>query len=144
MCIERTVEAVIADIAPADDRDHIAALRRSDDHRTFERRGAALVLSIEPRQLTLERSLGLILRSRFEARVDAQPRLGEVLLVVVATQCAAHEIEVRGVIGTRWASGNTERPVRSRSGIGRREDALLAHLLQNEVAPGERPLGVTP
>src|SRR6516165_2268984 len=98
MCVERAVEAVVADIASADDRDHVAAFGRGDDHRAFERLGTALVLPIEPRQLALERALGLILRARVEARVDAQPGLGEVRLGIVATQRPPYEVEVSGVI----------------------------------------------
>ena len=137
MCIERAVEAVVTDIAPADDRDHIAALGRGDDHSTFERLGAALVLPIEPRQLALERALGLILRAWLEARVDAQPRFGQVLIAIVAAQRPAYEIEVCGVIGARGSRGDSERPTRGRGGIGRLDDALLGHLLQDEIAAGE-------
>ena len=70
MRIERAVEAVVFDIAPADDRDHIPALRRGDDHRAFERVRTALALPVEPCELVLERTLGLILGARIEARVD--------------------------------------------------------------------------
>src|SRR5262245_585334 len=102
------------------------------------------MLAIEPRQLALERALSLILRARFEAGVDTQTGLGAVLITVVATQRPAHEVQIRGVIGTRWSCGDSERPTCGRSGIGRRNDALLGHLLQDEVAPGECALRVAP
>ena len=42
--IQRAVEAVVADIAAADDGDHVPALGRGDDDRAFERRVRVLLL----------------------------------------------------------------------------------------------------
>ena len=142
--IERPVEAVVADIASADDRDDIAALGRGDDRCAFEGAFGVFALPVEPCKLVLEGALRLVLCTRVEAGVDAQAGLGQILIVVVPAQGAAHEIEIRGVIRTRGPPRDSERPVRGGTRIGRGDDALLCHLAQHEVAPGQRALRMAP
>ena len=97
---------------------------------------------IEAAQLALERVLGRILRPRLEARVDREPGLGQVLLAVVAPQGAPHEVEVRGIVGTRGTCGDPERPPLGLGGLGGGDDLLVGELLQHEIAPREHPVGV--
>ena len=141
--VERAVEAVVAHVSAADDGDHIAALRRRDHERALERL-RAFVLAIEARQLALERVLGLLLGARIEAGVDLEARLGEILVVIVATERAAHEIEVRRVVGAGGPARDPERPPRSGSGLLGLHDALLGHDLEDQVAAGARALGMAP
>ena len=103
-----------------------------------------LSLPIQTRELVVERLLGLLLGARFEAGVDAQARLGEVLVVIVAPQGAAHEVEVRGVIRTRRAAADTERLVRGRARLPGSHDPLVGHDLEDQVAARPRALGVAP
>ena len=98
--------------------------------------------AIEACQLALERALGLILGARIEAGVNAQARLGEILLVIVAPQRAAHEIEIRRVVGARRAGGDAKRRAGRGSRLGRLDDALIGEDFQHQVAPCARALGM--
>ncbi len=93
-------------------------------------------------ELALECALGLILGARVEAGVNAQARPGEILLVVVAAQRATHEVEVRRVVGPGGAARDAERGARRGGRLGRRDDPLIGHDFQHQVAARAGALGV--
>ncbi len=69
--IQGPVEAVVADVAPANDRNHVPALRRRDDDRALEAPVRLLVHAVEPLELAFEGALRLFLHARLETGVDA-------------------------------------------------------------------------
>src|ERR1700730_7836956 len=99
-----------------------------------------LAQAIKTRELVVERLLGLLLGAQLEAGVDAQGRLGEILVVIGARKGAAKEVEVRGIIRARRPAGGAERLARGRTRLLGCHDTLLGHDLEDQVAPQTRAL----
>ncbi len=130
--VQRAVEAVESDIAPADDGDDVPALRRGHDNRPFEL-GGRIFPAIQPGELPVQRELGLLLSTRLQAGVDPQACLGQILLAIVASQHAAHEVEIARIVGADAACQNTQRfPGRGLCRLAA-HDSLVRHELEHEV-----------
>src|SRR5690606_418337 len=101
--------------------------------------------ALEPFELADERLLGRRLRQRLERRVDPEAALLEILVVVVPPKLAADEIQERGIVrGAPALYGDDAELsilcIRERYRI---DQAGIAHRLEHERAPRERPLGIS-
>ena len=83
--VEGAVETDGADARTAYERTNFGAVRARDDDRALELRAAAL----QPRGFGCERFFGGRLDRRVERRVDLEPALRELLLVVLACEAVS-------------------------------------------------------
>ena len=140
--VDRAVVALVAHIASADQRLHLAALGVGDHDRPFEPGLAEAVLLVELGQAPNQGAFGRALHARVQRGEDAQALRAQIGLVVVAAHLTVHEPQ-EGRVGRgahrRLASHPQLRGARGRV-LLQRDRAVLPRLAQDEIAALERAL----
>ncbi len=142
--VERTVEAAVARVAPADQRLDFPRLAVGDHHRALQSGVAEALVAVELGDPPPEHLLRLVLDARVERGENPQTFGAQVGFVIVAPQVPIYEVdESRVGRGAHRGLGVHPEAGRAREHVLLEGDRVrVTHLAQHQVPALERPVRV--